>query len=50
VALPDRPGLGIEIDEDVVRRYAVEVGKSVSRGVENSRSREVVRRLIADSR
>jgi L-rhamnonate dehydratase len=23
VALPDRPGLGIEIDEDVVRRYAV---------------------------
>jgi L-alanine-DL-glutamate epimerase-like enolase superfamily enzyme len=23
VTLPDRPGLGIEIDEDVVRRYAV---------------------------
>jgi len=22
VTLPDRPGLGIEIDEDVVRRYA----------------------------
>ena len=31
VALPDRPGLGIEIDEDVVRQYAVEVGKPVSR-------------------
>jgi L-rhamnonate dehydratase len=23
VTLPDQPGLGIEIDEDVVRRYAV---------------------------
>jgi L-alanine-DL-glutamate epimerase-like enolase superfamily enzyme len=23
VALPDRPGLGVEIDEDVVQRYAV---------------------------
>jgi L-alanine-DL-glutamate epimerase-like enolase superfamily enzyme len=23
VELPDKPGLGIEIDEDVVRRYSV---------------------------
>ena len=23
VALPERPGLGIEIDEEVVRRFAV---------------------------